>query len=156
MKTVIMRIQKSSRLTVMLVAAVVAIVTSAVVAETEETLFTPDKSVILYSLSANGNTQGITLAPFRPVLVMGCCTTHNFRGVGHVTLLDIPNSFIEWVGLESPSRASITQGFSSAAGTHIVYIDFGHQVDIEVNSADTIRVHNGAPALRSGNVTLIW
>ena len=73
-----------------------------------------------------------------------------------MTLLDIPSSFIEWVGLESPSRASITQGFSSAAGTHIVYIDFAHQVDIEVNSPDTIRVHNGAPALRSGSVTLIW
>ena len=51
MKTVIMRIQKSSRLTVMLVAAVVAIVTSAVVAETEDTLFTPNKAVILYSPS---------------------------------------------------------------------------------------------------------
>ena len=156
MKTVIMRIQKSSRLTVMLVAAVVAIVTSAVVAETEETLFTRMKSVILYSLPPNGITPAIMLAPFRPVLVMGCCTTHNFRGVGHVTLLHIPSSFIEWVGLESPSHASITQGFSSAVGTHIVYIDFAHQVDIEVNSADTIRVHNGAAAMRTGNVTLIW
>ena len=151
-----MRIQKSSRLTVMLVAAVVAIVTSAVVAETEETLFTPNKAVILYSLPANAFTPGVLLAPNQPVLAMGCCTTHNFRGVGHVTLLHITSSFIEWVGLESPSGASITQGFSSAAGTHIVYIDFAHQVDIEVNSANTIRVHNGAAALRSGNVTLIW
>ena len=156
MKTVIRRIQKSSRLTVMLVAAVVAIVTSAVVAETEDALFTPNKIVIFYSLPPNGITQGTLLPPNQPVLVMGCCTTHNFRGVGHVTLLDIPNSFIEWVGLESPSRASITSGFSSAAGTHIVYIDYGHQVDIEVKNNTSIRVHNGAPALRSGYVTLIW
>ena len=63
MKTVIMRIQKSSRLTVMLVAAVVAIVTSAVVAETEETLFTPNKTVIFYSLPANGITQGDFAGP---------------------------------------------------------------------------------------------
>jgi len=46
MKTIIMRIQKSSRLTVMLVAAVVTIVTSKVVADTEEALATPNKTVL--------------------------------------------------------------------------------------------------------------
>ena len=40
-----MRIQKSSRLTVMLVAAFVTIVTSKVVAATEEALVTPNKTV---------------------------------------------------------------------------------------------------------------
>ena len=156
MKTVIMRIQKSSRLTVMLVAAVVAIVTSKVVADTEQALVTPNKTVISYILAPGAN-QAIGAPPANlPLLVMGCCTTFNFRGVGHVSLLHIPASFIEWVGLNSTPGASITQGFSSAVGTHIVWIDFSHQVDIQVAGPDTIRVHNGAAFVRGGNVTLIW
>jgi hypothetical protein len=67
-----------------------------------------------------------------------------------------PAAFLEWVGLESTAGAAITQGFSGAAGTHILYLDFAHQVDIEVNTPDSFRVHNGAAAVRTGNVTLIW
>jgi hypothetical protein len=151
-----MRIQKSSRLTVMLVAAVVAIVTSKVVADTEEVLLTPNKTVLNYSLAPGANSAAMAPAANVPVLVMGCCTTFNFRGVGHVSLLRIPNSFVEWVGLNSTSSGSITQGFSGAAGTHIVWIDFSHQVDIEVAGPNSIRVHNGAAFVRAGNVTLIW
>ena len=156
MKTMIMRIQKSSRLTVMLVAAVVAIVTSTVVADTEQTLATPNKTVINYSLAPGANSAAITPMANQPVLVMGCCTTLGFRGVGHVTLLHIPSSFIEWVGLNSTSGASITDGYSGAAGTHIVFIDYSHQVDIQVNSPDTIHVHNASTGMRAGHVTLVW
>ena len=52
--------------------------------------------------------------------------------------------------------ATITSGGRSTAGHHIVYIDVNHLVDIQVNSADTIRVHNGSPLTEAGNVTLIW
>jgi hypothetical protein len=156
MKTVIMRIQKSSRLTVMLVAAVVAIVTCTVVAQTEEALLTPNKTVLNYSLAPGGNSGGITPVPNVPVLVMGCCTTLGVRGVGHVSLLRIPNSFVEWVGLESPFNGSITNGYSGTPGTHIVFIDYSAQVDIEVAGPNSIRVHNGAASGRTGNVTLIW
>jgi hypothetical protein len=41
-------------------------------------------------------------------------------------------------------------------GTHIVYIDEDHHVDIQVASADTILIHNGSTGTRAGNVTLIW
>ena len=63
---------------------------------------------------------------------------------------------ITWVGLESPNGAAITQGGSSAAGTHIVFINYYHLVDIQVASADTIRVHNGSAGTLAGSVTLIW
>ena len=115
MKTIIMRTQKSSRLTVMLVAAVVAIVTSTVVADTEQTLATPNKTVINYSLAPGANSAAITPMANQPVLVMGCCTTLGFRGVGHVTLLHVPSSFIEW-GLNSTSGASITDGVQWRSG----------------------------------------
>ncbi len=155
MKTAIMRIQKSSRLTVMLVAAVVAIVTCTVVAQTEEVLLTPNKTVLNYSLAPGANSAAMVPPANVSVLAMGTCTTFGVRGVGHVSLLRIPNSFIEWVGLDSTSGASITQGFCSAC--HMVWIDFIHQVDIQVaNAGNTIRVHNGAGSGRTGNVTLIW
>jgi hypothetical protein len=58
--------------------------------------------------------------------------------------------------LESTFNASITQRVALTAGDHIVYIDRAHQVDIQLASADTIRVHNGTNGTRAGNVTLIW
>jgi hypothetical protein len=62
-----------------------------------------------------------------------------------------------WVGLESPGGGAITSGGSGTAGTHIVYINGLHSVDIQVASADMIRVHNGnGTNSAAGNVTLIW
>jgi hypothetical protein len=135
-------------------------VTSTVEADTAAPLATPTpyphKTVINYSLVPGANSAAITPAPNVPALVMGVCTSLDFRGVGQVTLLHIPRSFIEWAGLESTAGASITQGFSGFVGTHIVYIDYSHQVDIQVASPDTIRVHNASGALRTGKLTLVW
>ena len=131
-------------------------VTSTVEADTAAPLLAPNKAVFYDSLAPGANRLITPVAANKPVLVMGVCTSLGVRGVGQVTLLNIPNSFIEWTGLESPFSASITNGFSGTAGTHIVYIDYSHQVDIEVASPDTIRVHNGSGAMRTGNVTLVW
>jgi hypothetical protein len=140
----------------MLLVGVVATLTLAVVAQATQTITTPNAAFISYNLAPGANSAAIFPAANQSVLVMGTCTTLNFRGVGHVTMLRIPASFLEWVGLESHAGAAITQGFSGVAGTHIVYLDFSHQVDIEVNTTDSFRVHNGAAARRTGNVTLIW
>jgi len=49
------------------------------------------------------------------------------------------------------------RGTHCPSGAHIVYIDFSQTVDIQVASADTIRIHNGNGSLTlAGNVTLIW
>jgi hypothetical protein len=140
----------------MLLASVVAIITSAVVANATQTITTPNAAFISYNLAAGASSAAITPASNKPVLVMGVCTSLGVRGVGQVSLLHIPSSFLEWTGLESPFSASITNGFSGAAGTHIVYIDYSHQVDIQVASPDTIGVHNASGAVRTGNVTLVW
>jgi len=133
-----------------------AAVTSTDMAEPAAPLAVLNKIVLNYSLAPGANSATITPVANRPVLVMGVCTSLGVRGVGQVTLLHIPSSFLEWTGLESPFGASITNGYSGTAGTHIVYIDYSHQVDIQVASSDTIRVHNGSGALRTGNVTLVW
>ena len=131
-------------------------VAPSVVAGPELPLAIPNKNVFNYNLAPGANSAAYTVPANLPVLVIGIGTSLGYRGVGSATLLHIPGSFIEWVGLESPSSAGVTSGYSGAAGTHIVYLDYSHQVDIEVNSPDTIRVHNASTQTRTGNVTLIW
>lgn len=43
-----------------------------------------------------------------------------------------------------------------AAGTHNVYLDTSHLVDIRVNSPDAFIVHNANTIAQTGVVTLIW
>jgi hypothetical protein len=154
-----MRAQQSSRWGAMLLATVVGIITCLAVANATQTITTPNAAFISYNLAAGGISATITPAASRAVLVMGCCTT-NAPGqfsVAQVTLQRAPGVGMLWVGLEATPNATITQGgVSSAAGTHIVSLDSFHQVDIQVNSADTIRIHNGSGGVRAGNVTLIW
>ena len=116
----------------------------------------PSKLVVPFELAAGANSAPIALPPNQPVFVMGVKTGGSQEGVGQVTLLRVPGEFLEWTGLESPAPAAITSGFGVGVGTHIVYLDFDHEVDIEVNSPDTIRIHNGRLEQRTGNVTLIW
>jgi hypothetical protein len=156
MKTVLMRVQKSSRWAAMLLAVFVAIITCLAVANATQTITTPNAAFITYNLAAGANSAPITPATNRSVLVMGCSTTTGVPGVGQVSLLHTPSNFIMWVGLESTNGAAITQGAGSAAGTHIVFIDINHQVDIQVASADTIVIHNASGFARAGNVTLVW
>jgi hypothetical protein len=157
MKTIIMRTQKSSRWAAMLLATVVAIITCLAVANATQTITTPNAVKITYNLAAGGNSAAITPATNTSVLVMGCCTTVNplVTGVGQVTLLHIPSTFMQWIGLESSTAAAI-HDTSGAAGTHIVYIDGAHFVDIRVASPDTILIHNATNGVRTGNVTLVW
>ncbi len=144
------------RLASLLLAALVVTSTLAVVVHATQTITTPNASLISYSLGAGANSGAITPPENQSVLVMGVQTTTGFRGVGFVTMLHVPSSFLEWVGLESTPGATITQGYSGTVGTHIVYLDFGHQVDIQVDGTDSFRVHNGSTGTRTGKVTMIW
>jgi peptidoglycan/LPS O-acetylase OafA/YrhL len=144
---------KSSRWAAMLLASVVATITCVTVANATQTITTPNAAFIAYNLAAGLNSAAITPATNRSVLVMGCCTT--VGGVGQVSLVHFPSNFIQWVGFDYRT-AAITTGFSSTAGTHIVYLDQVGVVDIQTASADTIRIQNGSPGTRAGNVTLVW
>jgi hypothetical protein len=136
-------------------ATVVAIITSMVAANATQTITTPNAAFVSYSLAAGTNSAAITPATSKSVLVMGCCTTSLDQSVGQVSLLHIPSSGILWVGLES-GGLNITSGATAAAGTHIVFIDGNHAVDIRVATADTILIHNGSAGTSAGNVTLVW
>lgn len=153
-----MPIPKSSRTFALVIAAVVAFITMAVVANATTTLIVPNAATYTYNLAAGSIGTIIVPATSRPVLVMGTCTTVGNRGVGQVTVL-VPSAapqFVEWVGLESTAGAAITQGFSGVAGTHILFLDFTHLVDLEVHTPTSMRIHNSTGAAATGIVTLIW
>lgn len=117
--------------------------------------------VINYDLAPGQASPAYTLPANKSVSVTGNCLTLNQRGVASATILQVtePNgtaSFLEWVGLESHAGSVITQGFSSTSGTHILYLDFSHQVDIQVNSASTFVIRNSSGGQRRGTVTLTY
>ena len=137
-------------------ATVVAIITSMVAANATQTITAPNAAFISYSLAPGTYSAAITPATSRSVLVMGCETGFGDEGVGQVSLLHVPSTKMVWVGLDSEYPAAIVSSDSGAPGTHIVWIDGDHGVDIRVASADTILIHNGEGSTRTGNVTLVW
>src|SRR5207248_3340708 len=82
MKAITMRMQKFSRPGVILLATVVAIITSIVVANATQSITTPNAAFISYNLAPSANSAPITPTTNRSVLVMGCCTTLSDQGVG--------------------------------------------------------------------------
>jgi hypothetical protein len=157
MKAIKLRIQKFSRPLVILLATVVVIITSIVVANATQTITTPNAAFISFSLASGANSPAITPVSSRSVLVMGCCTDGLAHGVSQVSLLHLPSDLIQWIGLEDRGGTVATIiGASSTAGTHIMYFDGAQRLDIQVASKDTILIHNGDTVTLAGNVTLVW
>src|SRR4030095_13761265 len=96
-------IQNPWRRASLLWATVVSLVTGVVMVNAVQTCVTPNASTITYNLPAGGFSGGIFPVNDRPILVMGTCTTFNFRGGGRVSLLRVAGSFLEWTGMESPN-----------------------------------------------------
>jgi hypothetical protein len=147
---------KARRFAIVFTAGTVALLSLGVVSKAVQTIEVPNQVDYGYTLAGGANSAAITPITNQAVFVMGCQTTIGYRGIGSVTLLHVPSSFIEWVGLESPAGAAITQGFSGTAGTHILYLDYSHLVDVRVAGPDTILIHNGNSITQTGDLKLIW
>lgn len=146
----------SRRFGTLLAAGGILVVTAAVLTHATQTFSVPNAATFTYNLAAGANSAPITPVANQAVFIIGTQTAVGYRGVASATILHIPASFIEWVGLESTYGAAITSGYNSIAGTHILYLDFSHQVDVQVAGPDTIWIHNGSGAVRTGNLKLIW
>ena len=145
-----------SRFGTLLAVAIVAFTTFAITLHAAQTITTPNETFFTYNLAAGASSAAITPIANAPVLVQGVQTTLGYRGVGHVSLLRVPSSFLEWTGIESPAAAAITSGFSGTKGTHILYLDYSHLVDLQVDTTDSFVIHNGNSIAQTGIVTLIW
>ena len=119
----------------------------------------PTRRAFTYDLAPGAYSEPISLPPHIPVRMAGTQLGEGTRGIGAVDIMSIPDQngrFLEWVGLHSTGGASIAQGFSGTSGTVIVYIDFAHQVAIEVFSPTQVRVHNLTSIRRFGDVSLTY
>ena len=157
-----LRSRSFGRLAKLVPAAIVATVTFAVLGHAVQTITTPNSASFAYSLAPGANGGNITPAFNTPVMILAdqtgvVCGCDN---VGS-SLMTVVNSTVDgelvWNGFES-NRGGLTSGFSPIAGTHIMFIDFSHLVDLQVNNATSFHVHNSSTSgvTYNGNVTLIW
>ena len=116
----------------------------------------PNESIVTYKLKAGASMSIAPPASDKCIFVTGCNTTDGDRGVGHVAMLYVPSTFIEWAGINSAASGTITQGFSGTAGTQIVQIDYGGLVNLKVASTTKFEVVNSATSTQTGSVTMIY
>lgn len=145
----------------LVIAVLVVSVTCTVTLHAIATVKTPNAVAYNYVLNPGYSTGAITPASNTPIWVMGVQTTNGYRGVGRVAMLQVPGSFLEWTGLESTcycGPSTITSGFNSATGTHVVYLDWDHFVDIQVVNPDSFQISNSSSNSTgaTGTVTLVW
>ncbi len=136
----------------------VAALTLGILGKAAQTVTVPNAMNITYNLAAGAYSAAITPASNQAVMMIGSQTAAGYRGVASATILHVPGTFIEWNGLESPynSGSAETSGFAASPGTHMLYLDYSHLVDVQVASADTIRIYNGNSIAMTGNLELIW
>ena len=152
-----MRYEKLSRLAGLLAAALVATLTCAVAAHALQSATTANAMTVHYSLGAGANSGAITPIANDPVFVMGCQVETGNVGSSDMTVVNSAgfDNELVWSGLKS-NGGGVTKGFSTAFGTHIMFIDYTHVVQLEVNNPTSFIVHNGAGSTQVGNVTLFW
>jgi hypothetical protein len=109
---------------------------------------------VKYSLSAFGDTAPITLPPNQMSFTTLSNTTDGNTGIAEASLLRIPGDHILWFARNATGQSSFNA--ASGQGTNIIPIDLAGTVYLQVDSADTIRIHNGSASTQIGNVTLIW
>jgi hypothetical protein len=152
----------SRRFAVLLLAAVVAVITLSVGVHAVQSATLPNAVSISYTLAPGANSADVTPVTDKPVMILGdqIGTASGVDDVGS-SLMTVVNSSedreLVWNGFES-ARGGLTSGFSPTAGTHIMFIDNGHLVDLEVTNATSFHVHNSSASspTYNGNVTLIW
>jgi len=144
-------------------AVLVAVTTLALVSNAVQTVTMPNISYLVYNLAPGLDSPDITIpVTDSPVHVMGTCTIVGRRGVAQATMMrtGVAPLFLEWVGLSSPAGPSIVGDWWPGGGSpHILWLDFGHQVELRAVSASAMDVRSlipvGGPAA-TGTIKLIW
>ena len=146
----------------LVLAAVVATVTFAVLGHAVQTITTPNSASFAYNLAPGANSANITPPSNTPVLILAdqtgtVCACDNV-GSSLVTVVNsTEDGELVWNGFESEGTG-LTANFSNSAGTHVVFTDNSHKVDLEVSNGTSFHVHNSSISTHdyNGNVTLIW
>lgn len=120
------------------------------------TFTAPNSATINYTLAPGATSSAITPATNQPVILIGSNTDSTNFSVSNITLVHIPSTMIRWVGLESAPSSTVIHGGSTTPGTHVVYLDNLHKVDVEIFSTDQVVIHNANTVSETGSLKLIW
>jgi len=146
---------KLGRIGVLAASAIAAMMAAGVVSEAAITITAPNTTVVNYTLAPGATSAAIEPPSTSAVLLGGISSTAGNFGVGTINLVHITSTVINWVGQESATGA-ITHGGTTTPGTHVVFLDASHKVDVEILSADELVVHNAAATTETGKIKLIW
>jgi hypothetical protein len=117
-----------------------------------------DEIQTTYSVGPGATSLAIPIpAANTPISITCVQNAVGARGVGQVTLLraTTPPAFLEWVGVDIATSA-VTSGFSSSAGTHIIYCDYTGTVDMQVRGTSAIQIVNTGAVKATGVITFSW
>ena len=117
----------------------------------------PSGTVIHFSLAAGANSAPILVKPDTPVFVVASNTSNGDYGTGSISLLNHPDAFLEWSGVNSTSGAAptLTGGFSSTSGTKMLAFDFAGLVTLQVADANHFVIHNGNAFAQTGTIWIL-
>ena len=117
----------------------------------------PSGRVITFDLAPGALSAPITVEPDAPVFVIGNTTTVGYRGTGYMSLEHASGSFLEWTGTNASegTTPTLAGGYTSAAGTKMITIDYGGTVSLQVADSDHFVVHNGSAGERTGSIWIL-
>jgi hypothetical protein len=117
----------------------------------------PSGRVIKFDLAPGASSSPITVASDQPVFIVGNTTTVGYRGTGYMSLEHASGSFLEWTGVNASkgTTPTLAGGFTSAAGTNMITIDFSGQVSLQVADADHFVIHNASGGERTGSIWIL-
>lgn len=113
-----------------------------------------------FTIASGGTTSLIPIPANRPIKLIAATLSVGQRGMGEASLLaPSPEGFIEWLGYSFDyyqGALALTEGYSAAAGTHMIYADYAGYIDVQVADAAHIQIHNANPAAQKVKVLLIY
>jgi hypothetical protein len=115
-----------------------------------------DQSHFSYTLGV-GATRIIAVPEVNTPIQLSCTQNQAGNvGVGEATIIRAnADGYLHWVGIDF-YEGTISRGYSSTSGAHIIYCDSSSYVDIAVLSATQIQVRNNGTSTQTGVVMLVY
>ena len=117
----------------------------------------PSFETLTVTVPASSTSSPITIpVANKPVQIIIANESVGNRGIAQVTIQRVnPDSFLEWVGMDI-ATGSISDNYSSTAGTHIIYADYDSAVDVQVHSATQIQLVNTSGGSQKVVISMIY
>ena len=118
-----------------------------------------------FTVAAGATSAPIAVPAVNTPISLTCSvSTFGSQGIGQTTVLAGGSpAVLQWLGYDYNTSAgfgtgpiNVFQGASATPGTHIIYCGIGPTVQIEVGSATTLILVNGAGSALTGVINFVW